>query len=140
MDGYPLGLDHTLLMNLSLSIILDAKEQGTFIVQTEVLLSLIKVTSILRTTLCGGITAKGRALLSFSTSTGIYTSNSGQQGGAISLYSKSVLQLISDVHIIFSSNEPQKGGAIFLDDKTYMDKNRLRLYHQLLNEYILQYI
>ena len=60
-------------------------------------------------------------------STASFLGNIGENGGTISLYSMSVLTLISDVHMIFSDNKAVKGGAIFVDDSTYMHNHRLQI-------------
>ena len=77
--------------------------------------------------LCGGIMVTNGASLLFTNSTANFTGNSAEQGGAISLYSMSLLTFISDVHIMFSSNRAQIGGAIFVNDSTYMSNHALQV-------------
>ena len=71
--------------------------------------------------LCGGLTANNEALISFSEhSTANFINNYGMSGGALSLYSASLLKISSyNVTILFARNKAQRGGAIFLDDSLY---------------------
>ena len=69
--------------------------------------------------LCGGLTANNEALIS-EHSTANFINNYGMSGGALSLYSASLLKISSyNVTMLFARNKAQRGGAIFLDDSLY---------------------
>ena len=56
-------------------------------------------------------------------------SNYGEEGGAISLNSMSVLTIngtVSNISLTFSMNKACKGGAIFVDDSTYLYTHKLQ--------------
>ena len=78
--------------------------------------------------LCGGLMAKSNASIVFNEhSTANFTDSHGLQGGAISLYSMSVLKVSSfNVTLLFTNNEAHKGGAIFVDDSTYKYAHRVK--------------
>ena len=78
---------------------------------------------------CGGITAANHAEILFNNSRVYFINNTGTQGGAMSLYSSSVLtkgksSFISTV--IFMHNKAHlNGGGIFVDDSGYVISGRL---------------
>ena len=72
---------------------------------------------------CGGIIATN-SNITFNNYRAHFIQNYGRLGGAISLNSLSVLDLISPVHLMFSSNRALKGGAIFIDDVGYIHEQQ----------------
>ena len=78
--------------------------------------------------LCGGLMVKGESSIHINDySTANFIGNRGTLGGAISLYSLSVLKVSSvNVTLWFTSNEAQKGGAIFIQDSIYAQAHGMR--------------
>ena len=78
---------------------------------------------------CGGITLQHGSRINFTEEVNVnFTGNYGEQGGAIALYSMSLLvfdHIVSSSRLIFSGNQALKGGAIFMDDNTYIKDHQL---------------
>lgn len=75
---------------------------------------------------CGGIMAMNMTNLVFENSQANFLGNYGENGGAVSLHSMSVLTVEGTVsQLIFSNNRAQKGGAIFVNDSTYIHNYQL---------------
>ena len=73
---------------------------------------------------CGGIIASDKTVLIFSQFTNVmFIRNTGDKGGALSLYKESTIQLFSpEVHIniTFHNNTANKGGAIYVEDVNHV--------------------
>ena len=80
---------------------------------------------------CGGIVATKASKISFiNNSKALFYGNLRELGGAISLFSMSVLQFDngkSNITLDFYKNEVRKGGAIFVDDNTYIYARNLQI-------------
>ena len=78
----------------------------------------------------GGIMATNESIVSFVKNTeASFISNFGEEGGAISLNSMSVLTIdstTSNITLTFTMNKARKGGAIFVDDSTYLYAHKLQ--------------
>ena len=78
--------------------------------------------------LCGGLMVKSESSIHINDySTANFIDNRGTLGGAISLYSLSVLKVSSvNVTLWLTSNKAQKGGAIFIQDSIYAQAHGMR--------------
>ena len=72
---------------------------------------------------CGGIAVTNEAIISFSSSKIEFIENNGSWGGAMSLYSRSILISEGDTFnstLTFTRNKAQRGGAIYINDRSYI--------------------